>query len=114
MNEGEMDRFYDKEWIDACDSDGFHIPDVELLDIRVPSLKEMERACSLRSIAIDAFSPGTMNLGTGFGALLLELQHGILIQLDLASFMQFRYVNKRAMAVADLMVEYEKVSLLSA
>lgn len=99
---------HNKDVVYLISSNGQRKSDEQLLNDRVPSLTELERACPLRGI--DAFSPGAANLGTTLDALPLELQHVILLQLDLASFLEFRKVNKHAMAVADTVVEYEKVS----
>ncbi|KAJ8113776.1 hypothetical protein OPT61_g4177 [Boeremia exigua] len=57
----------------------------------------------------DNLTPSTSDLGAKFGALPIELQHHVLLQLDLASLLKFRQVNKLAMRVADSMAEFEKI-----
>lgn len=82
----------------------------QLLDAHIPSTYQLERLYPLSDIK--NFSPSKSDLGTTLSTILNELLHTVLSHLDLASFMTFRCVNKRAMEVADALPIFKKVGAL--
>ena len=78
----------------------------QLLDAHIPSTYQLERLYPLSGIK--TFSPSKSDLAT-LSTIPNELLHTVLSHLDLASFMTFRCVNKRAMEVADALPIFRKV-----
>jgi hypothetical protein len=81
----------------------------QLLDAHIPSKHQLERLYPLSGIK--TFSPSKSNLAT-LSTIPNELLHTVLSHLDLASFMTFRCVNKRAMEVADALPIFKKVGAI--
>jgi hypothetical protein len=77
------------------------------LDAHASSIYQLERLYPLSGIK--TFSPSNSDLGATLDTVPNELLHAVLSHLDLASFMSFRCVNKRAMEVADALLIYKKV-----
>ena len=82
----------------------------QLLDAYIPSTYQLERLYPLSGIK--TFSPSKSDLGAMLSTIPNELLHTVLSHLDLASFITFRYVNRRAMEVADALLILKKVGAI--
>ena len=81
----------------------------QLLDAHTSSTYQLSRLYPLGDIRT---SPSKRDMGAGLDSVPNELLHIVLFHLDLASFMSFRCVNRRAMEIADTLPIFKKVGAL--